>query len=93
MAGVINRLASLVSVRRTEFAADDDSPDAVLARADAAVEEGDLPAAVAALEKLTGTPRQAAEDWIHRAKARIVAEQAMAALHVHAISAMSPATK
>lgn len=91
MAGVVNRLASLVSVRRTEFAADDDSPDAVLARADAAVDEGDLPAAVAALERLTGTPRQAAEDWIHRAKARIVAEQAMAALHVHAISAMSPA--
>ena len=93
LAGVANRLSALVSVRRTQFAAEDDSPDAALARADVAVETGDLPAAVAALEKLTGAPRQAADDWIHRAKARIVAEQAMAALHVHAVSAMSPATK
>ncbi len=89
----VNRLMSLVSVRRTTDTADHlNSTDALVARAETSLKAGDLMAAVEELEGLKGAaPAAAAAPWLKAARARLTAERAMATLHVHAVSLLVPA--
>lgn len=93
LAAAANRLASLVTVRRTEVVEGEDTVDAAIARAEAAMRGGDLVAAVRAVEGLEGGAAGAMADWLAQARARILAERAMAVLHVHAVSLIAPAGK
>ena len=54
-----------------------DDPDAVLSRAEAAVRDGDLDAALAEIEALPPEARAVLEDWAARARARREAEAAL----------------
>lgn len=75
---IIDRLLgsaeSLVKIRRIDEAAEGDQPDAVLARAGAKLEQGDLGAAVKEVETLQGAPREAFAKWLDAAHARLDAE-------------------
>lgn len=88
-----NRLASLVTWRRVDNREDASSVDAAVARAETRLKEGDLGGAVKALEGLSGNKKAQAraEPWLRDAKARLVAERAVATLHVYAISLLVPA--
>ena len=82
------RLASLVRVRRTAATAGGKSADAVVARAEALLEAGDLIAATEVLGALEGNA--AADAWLRDARARLAAERAIAKLHIFAISLLEP---
>jgi hypothetical protein len=71
------KLKGLVTVRRVGQTAADGSPDAAVASAEAALKEGDLAGAVAALETLQGAPAEAAKPWLDDARARLAAEAAL----------------
>ncbi|MFQ5766238.1 MAG: COG4223 family protein, partial [Rhodospirillales bacterium] len=88
-----NRLSSLVTWRRVGDDGSDASVDAVVARAEARLKAGELKAAVDAVESLSATPKAVAvaASWLADAKARVAAEQAVATLHVHAVSLLAPA--
>lgn len=90
LARTMNRLASLVTVRRTADDAAVNSVEGVVATAERALAVGDLKAAVAALESLEGPPAEASAVWLRDAHARTAAERALARLHVHAISLLAP---
>jgi hypothetical protein len=77
--GILARIRSLVVIRRVDEDASA-SNDPALARAQAALREGDLAGAVAALKLLTGAPAQAASSWLDRAEQRLAAEHALDAL-------------
>jgi len=91
LAAAANRLGSLVTVRRTAVGDAEDTTDAAIARAEAALADGDLAAAVRAMEGLRGAAAEAAAGWLDQARARVLAERAMAVLHVHAVSLIAPA--
>ena len=78
-------LTSLVTVRRTAATAAGADTDAVVARAEALLQAGDLIAATAALGALDGRAA-AADAWLTDARARLAAEQGIAKLHIFAIS-------
>lgn len=90
-AKAVNRLASLVSVRRIGADVGESGTDAALADAEAGLKAGDLSAAVKALEGLVGQPVVVAEPWLKDARARLTAERATATLNVLAASLLSPA--
>jgi hypothetical protein len=71
------RIKGLVTVRRVGANAAEGSPDAAVASAEAALREGDLAGAVAALEPLQGAPAAAAKPWLDDARARLAAEAAL----------------
>jgi hypothetical protein len=78
---VLDRLMSsaesLVKVRRVDGSAEGDAPDAILARAEAKLEEGDLAAAVEEVATLQGPPRDAFATWLDQARARLSAEKTL----------------
>jgi hypothetical protein len=67
----------LVKIRRVDAAAIGDTPDAVLARADAKLEANDLAGSVAEVETLEGTPRAHFADWLKQAHARLDADHVL----------------
>jgi len=79
----IDRFTAFVRVqsgaRSLEPRAGDD-PDAVLSRAEAALRDGDLAAALSELERLPEAGREELSGWIAQARARLEAEQAAADL-------------
>jgi uroporphyrinogen-III synthase len=79
-------LADLVTVRPTGADAPGDSAGARVARAEAALERGDLPAAAAELD---GLP--AAADWVAAARARAAAGPAMDALEAMSVARLGKA--
>lgn len=85
------KLSSLVTVRRIGEAAPDDSVDALVARVDVLLSAGDLRAATDAIKLLKGKPAEVVAPWLRAADARLVAEQAVANLHIHALSLLAPA--
>ncbi len=86
----VSRLSSLVTVRRTDAVAYN-TIDGHLARAEASIREGNLIAAVKIIEGLSGAAAEAAAPWLKAARARILAERVLAALHVHAVSLLNTA--
>lgn len=89
---IIDRVASLVSVRRIGPAAIGASGvDGTLAQAEAALADGDLAGTVGALQTLTGPPAAAAQPWLAQARTRLDAEQALAVMQQRAIARLSAA--
>ncbi|WP_420402257.1 COG4223 family protein [Nisaea sp.] len=86
----LNTVASLVTVRRTDVA-DGPGVDAVLVRAETALNAGDLSGAVSALEELSGAPADRARDWIAAAKARLEVDNAVSRLRGAALSSVAKA--
>lgn len=87
----VNRLRSLVAWRRVDQKGEDDSVDAVVARAEKHLKAGDLTAAVEAVKGLMGNPKivPVAEPWLADAKRRLTAERAVQALHAHAMALLA----
>ena len=89
---VVNQLASLVSIRRIgSDAIAAGGVDGIVAQAEAALQGGDLQAAVTAFERLDGPPARAASDWLQDARARLAANRALATLQQRAIARLSTA--
>ena len=72
----LSRLSGLVTIRRVGGPRQS-GPEAAVNTAEAALTAGDLAAAVAALEKLTGAPAEAAGPWLQTAHARLTVEDAL----------------
>ena len=87
-----NRIMSLVTWRRVGNGAEASSLDAIVAHAEARLKVGDLKGAIDALKGLSTNAKaaQVAAPWLKDAKARVVAERAVATLHVHAVSLLAP---
>ena len=66
---------SLVKVRRVDATATGDTPSAVLARAEAALDKGDLATAIKEVGTLQGAPRDAFSGWLDQARARLDADE------------------
>ncbi|HSJ98287.1 MAG TPA: mitofilin family membrane protein, partial [Myxococcota bacterium] len=73
-------LMRLVTVRPVGADVEGDGAAARVARAEAALEQGNLAAAVAELEGLEGAAAEAAAPWLAEARARLAAQAALAAL-------------
>jgi hypothetical protein len=90
---LINRatdnLMRLVTVRPVGDDVRGETAEARVARAEAALDKGDLAAAVAELDQLEGRPADAAADWLEQAKARLGADQAVAQLRMQATDLLS----
>ena len=75
----LDRVGSLVTVRRTGDISGQ-SPEAVVARAEVRLQEGDLAGAVAEMTALEGQ-MPANDAWLVRARLRLTAERALDALN------------
>ena len=71
---------SLVTIRRLDKAPAGDGPAATLARAKAALDQGDLAAAVKDIETLDGAMREAFSAWLGQARARLGAAETLTRL-------------
>lgn len=81
----VQRIASLVSIKRTDDGGADSVP-ALVARAERAVDHGDLAQAVAFLERLEGPAAEAAAPWLAAARAHVRAQAALSDLASRAIA-------
>jgi hypothetical protein len=82
-------LESVVSIRRVGDSVPGDAVDAIVARAEGKIDDGDLPEAIAGLQALSGLPAQMASPWIAEAQQRVTADQAEADLTRLAIARVS----
>ena len=91
---VLDRLTagakSLVQVRRVGAAAGDDATS-IVSRIDAALDRGDVPAALAEWSKLPEAGRSASQDWADAARSRLDAEAAAQGLLSRAIATLAKA--
>jgi hypothetical protein len=85
-------LSSIVSIRQVGSTTGD-APDAVLARADAAVAEGDIPGALTLLRGLPPTAAQAMAPWQSRALQRVAVDRQVAAIRSRALSDLVDVTR
>ncbi|OJW19113.1 MAG: hypothetical protein BGO51_27475 [Rhodospirillales bacterium 69-11] len=77
---VLARAQDLVTIRQGDHVIVGDQAAGVLARARTALDAGDLPAAVSAVDQLQGPARDAMADWLGKAKALLAARAALADL-------------
>lgn len=94
---VVDRLLagakSIVRVRRTDFDANDNSPEAIIARAEAALMQGRLGECLEELRTLPEPVRQAAETWLDKLDARHRIDQAIQSVEAQLKTALtSPAS-
>jgi hypothetical protein len=82
-------LSNLVSVRQTDPARIDDPVERALAIADQALDKKDLKTAVAALTPIGGVEADAMRVWHNAAQARVNIQDALQALHNHALAALA----
>lgn len=82
----LDRLLSLVTIRREDGAAMGQNAAAIIGRAQALVTRGDLAAALAELERLGTGPAEAAAAWAAEAKARQGADKALSQLTAQALA-------
>lgn len=83
----MERAASIVSIRRVGEDVAGDSPDAVLARAEAALDRGDLRRAVDEVGTLQGKPAELFAGWLEDARARLAATEGLVQLEDLVIAA------
>lgn len=76
----LGRLGTLVTVRRGAPAPGETGTEAAAARAEAAIAQGDIEAAVEHLSTLDGAAAAAAAPWVQAARSRLAAERAAQAL-------------
>jgi hypothetical protein len=79
------RLKALVTVRRVGEVAGE-ATDAIVARAEVRLAEGDLKAALAEIKALKGAAAETAAGWRRAAEARLAAEAALSALQARAVA-------
>jgi hypothetical protein len=89
---IVYALSRIVMVRRVAEVTGD-SPDALLARAEAHVEDGDLKAAFAALDKLPPAARDAMAPWRARAERRAQIDRSIALLRAHALADLAASAR
>ncbi|MEA1649278.1 mitofilin family membrane protein [Nitrospirillum sp. BR 11164] len=82
------RIKALVTIRRKDGRVEGNAPDAVVSRAGAALDRGDIGTAVAEMSALSGPPAAAPEvqAWLRDAQARLSADDAMNRLSRRAVS-------
>lgn len=80
---------SLVTVKRIDEEPAGEGPPAALARAEAALDHGDLASAIKQIETLTGAPREAFADWLGGAHARLGADEILTRLEGQLLLTMS----
>ncbi len=88
-----NRLSKLVSWRWVDGKDGEHPIDAMVASAEAHLKAGDLNAAIKAVKGLSVNAKATAVavSWLADAKARMAAERALAGIHLHALSLLTPA--
>ncbi len=74
---IVARLRSLVTIRRIADDRDQTPAEAAVSEAQRDLASGDLVGAVAALDKLEGPAKTAAEPWLKTARARLAVETAL----------------
>lgn len=79
VADMKRRVTGLVAVRPTG-PVEGDGTSAIVARAEAHLDAGNLNAAVSELEKLKGAAAEAAKPWLEKARARLAANEALGTL-------------
>ncbi|AHC73751.1 hypothetical protein P856_536 [Candidatus Endolissoclinum faulkneri L5] len=84
---VMKRIFSLVTLRRTKTD-EYNSLDAIINRAEAAADHGDLLMAANYLDALVGKSAEAAQPWITAVKARFAVDQAVHTLHSQALAVL-----
>jgi hypothetical protein len=90
---MVAKLRSLVIIRRTDNAGISGDPvEAAVATAQAALGKGDLVGATAALQKLSGAPRDAAASWLKPAQMRLAAQDIVAKLTQQVSADLATAT-
>jgi hypothetical protein len=85
----LGRLSSIITIRRTSGEVAGDGADAILARAEAALNDGSIAKSLAELEKLSGPAAEKAAPWLAPARARVAAEAAAQALADLALARLS----
>jgi hypothetical protein len=85
----LGRLSSIVTIRRASGEVAGDGADAILARAEAALNEGAIAKAVTEMEKLAGPAAEKAAPWLAQARARVAADAAAQALADLALARLS----
>ncbi len=88
---LIDHMRALVRIRRVGEAAGSDESDPPVARIGAALERGDLAAALEAYDRLPEASRAAGAAWADAAKARAAAVKAATALRADAIGGLAAA--
>jgi uroporphyrinogen-III synthase len=83
---VMDRLLSLVTIRREDGNAAGDNAAAQVARAQAALGRGDLAAAAVQLDGLSAGPAAQAASWLAEARARLAADKALSEMAAQAIA-------
>ncbi|HEV3489088.1 MAG TPA: uroporphyrinogen-III synthase [Reyranella sp.] len=83
---LLGKVRSIVSLRRVGDDVPGDSAEAKLARAEAALDAGDLVKAVDLVTSLPPQTAKATQAWLARAEAHLAAKRAIDALAAHAIS-------
>jgi hypothetical protein len=76
--------SSVVTVRKVGEV-EGDTPEALVARAEARLAADDLAGALEQMSRLSGPPAEAAKDWMAKAAARAAAEKALKDLHLQVI--------
>ena len=90
-ARLLGKLRSLVSLRRVGADVAGDTVEAKLARAEAALNAGDIAKAVALVKSLPPQAAKAATAWRARADAHLAAQQAVDQLAAHAVALLGAA--
>ena len=82
----LDRLASLVLIRREDGAREGSDAAAIVARAEARLAEGDLEGAALEVGSLTGAAADWAAPWLADARARLAADKVVLDLTAHVIA-------
>ena len=85
------KVKQLVSVRRVGEDTKGATPEAILARAEAATEGGDLAKAVTEMRGLKSPAADPVRDWLQRAESHLAAQRAIDRLSLHGIALLSRA--
>ncbi len=88
---LLQSVQSLVKIRRIDANATGDDPSAVLARARADLDQGDLGLAAKEVEGLSGAPREAFAVWLDQARSRLAADDTMNRLESTLLASLAPA--
>jgi hypothetical protein len=86
---ILDRMLSIVTVRRLDGDAAGTSVSAILARAQKRLTDGDLAAAVAEMEALSVSAQTAVAPWLALAKTRVAAEHAAAEATIKSVAAVA----
>ncbi len=89
VSGVLRRLGDVVSVRRVGPDAKGGDAASVLARAEAALQGGDLAGAVKQVEGLQGPPAEVMQPWLDQARVRLAAEDAVRTLNAQLMQSLA----